>query len=319
MSADKLVDSTQLDADLTSVANAIRTKGGTSAQLAFPAGFVQAINDISGGSVTMTGLSATYTQSGVVGDDEDLSVLTKDLVVVATFNNSTSIEVAPSDYTLSGTLTVGTSTITVSCGGLSDTFSVTVTKVWDYVWTYKDGKLTDNGWELVDNNADGIERLTNDGLEIIITSSATNAYMRLTPTNALPNAGIMTKGVMEVVFGFSAINNYNGVRLRLSNGTSGAATISSAAGNYGGMFRVYDNTNAANCTPIAVARTGTEYKQKIMLMSNSEASYYLNDTLEWSALSTSNIQYANATSLYYQGVKGTLLLKSIKIKVERTS
>lgn len=49
MAVDKLVDSTQLDADLTSVANAIRTKGGTSAQLAFPADFVSAINAISGG------------------------------------------------------------------------------------------------------------------------------------------------------------------------------------------------------------------------------------------------------------------------------
>lgn len=49
MAVDKLVDSTQLDADLTSVANAIRAKGGTSGQLAFPAGFVQAIGDISGG------------------------------------------------------------------------------------------------------------------------------------------------------------------------------------------------------------------------------------------------------------------------------
>ena len=43
MSVDKLVDSTQLDSDLTSVANAIRTKGGTSASLAFPADFVSAI------------------------------------------------------------------------------------------------------------------------------------------------------------------------------------------------------------------------------------------------------------------------------------
>lgn len=52
MSLDKLVDSTQLDTDLTSVANAIRTKGGTSASLAFPAGFVQAIAAIpSGGGV----------------------------------------------------------------------------------------------------------------------------------------------------------------------------------------------------------------------------------------------------------------------------
>lgn len=49
MAVDKLVDSTQLDADLTSVANAIRTKGGTSGQLAFPAGFVSAIEAISGG------------------------------------------------------------------------------------------------------------------------------------------------------------------------------------------------------------------------------------------------------------------------------
>ena len=43
MAVDKLVDSTQLDSDLTSVANAIRTKGGTSASLAFPADFVSAI------------------------------------------------------------------------------------------------------------------------------------------------------------------------------------------------------------------------------------------------------------------------------------
>lgn len=51
MAIDKAIDSTQLNADLTSVANAIRTKGGTSAQLAFPADFVSAIAAIpSGGS-----------------------------------------------------------------------------------------------------------------------------------------------------------------------------------------------------------------------------------------------------------------------------
>ena len=57
MAVDKLVDSTQLDADLTSVANAIRTKGGTSSQLAFPAGFVSAVQAIPTG-VTPSG---TYT------------------------------------------------------------------------------------------------------------------------------------------------------------------------------------------------------------------------------------------------------------------
>lgn len=47
---DYLVSST----DLTSIADAIRTKGGTSAALSFPIGFVSAINNISGG-VTPSG------------------------------------------------------------------------------------------------------------------------------------------------------------------------------------------------------------------------------------------------------------------------
>lgn len=49
MAVDKLVDSAQLDSDLTSVANAIRTKSGGSSSLAFPAGFVSAIQAIPSG------------------------------------------------------------------------------------------------------------------------------------------------------------------------------------------------------------------------------------------------------------------------------
>lgn len=49
MAVDKLVDSTQLDSDLTSVANAIRAKSGGSGQLAFPSGFVSEIGNIPSG------------------------------------------------------------------------------------------------------------------------------------------------------------------------------------------------------------------------------------------------------------------------------
>lgn len=56
MAVDKLVDSTQLNADLTSVANAIRTKGGTSADLAFPSGFVSAVQAIPAGGTPTIGL-----------------------------------------------------------------------------------------------------------------------------------------------------------------------------------------------------------------------------------------------------------------------
>lgn len=49
MALDKMVDSTQLDSDLTSVANAIRAKSGGSGQLAFPSGFVSEIGNIPSG------------------------------------------------------------------------------------------------------------------------------------------------------------------------------------------------------------------------------------------------------------------------------
>ena len=48
MAVDKLVDSAQLDADLTSVADAIRTRSGESGSLSFPNGFVAAVNSIEG-------------------------------------------------------------------------------------------------------------------------------------------------------------------------------------------------------------------------------------------------------------------------------
>lgn len=52
MAYDKVIDSSVLDANLTSVANAIRSKGGTSASLAFPAGFINAISRMETGKVT---------------------------------------------------------------------------------------------------------------------------------------------------------------------------------------------------------------------------------------------------------------------------
>lgn len=69
MAVDKLVDSAQLDSGLTSIANAIRTKGGTSAQMAFPAGFVSAVQAIPTG-ITPTGTKQiSITQNGTTTED----------------------------------------------------------------------------------------------------------------------------------------------------------------------------------------------------------------------------------------------------------
>ena len=69
MALDKLVDSSQLDSDLTSIANAIRAKGGTSAQMAFPAGFVSAVQAIPAGTTPTGTKQISITQNGTTTED----------------------------------------------------------------------------------------------------------------------------------------------------------------------------------------------------------------------------------------------------------
>lgn len=74
----------------------------------------------------LVSISAVFTQgNNVVYDTDSLDTLKQYLVVTATYDDSTTANV--SAYTLSGTLAVGTSTITVSYGGKTTTFNVTVT------------------------------------------------------------------------------------------------------------------------------------------------------------------------------------------------
>ena len=73
----------------------------------------------------LTSISAAYTQSGDVYDNQTLDSLRSNLVVTAMYDNGTSAPVTT--YTLSGTLTTGTSTITVAYGGKTATFTVVVT------------------------------------------------------------------------------------------------------------------------------------------------------------------------------------------------
>ena len=68
MAYDKVVDSAILDAGLKQIADAIREKGGTSDNLAFPAGFAEAIAAIeSGGGVVFNTGEVTYSQHTQLG------------------------------------------------------------------------------------------------------------------------------------------------------------------------------------------------------------------------------------------------------------
>jgi hypothetical protein len=76
---------------------------------------------------TEVSITALYTQgSTVVTPFTPLNSLKNDLVVMVNYSNTTSRQLDPSEYTLSGTLTEGTSTIDVAYNGFTDEFTVTV-------------------------------------------------------------------------------------------------------------------------------------------------------------------------------------------------
>lgn len=92
---------------------------------------------------SLTSIEAIYTQGDtVVYDSDTLNSLKSSLIVTANYSNNTKQTVI--DYTLSGTLTTGTSIITVTYGGLTDTFTVNVTTSIDDN-SYIAGYINDNG------------------------------------------------------------------------------------------------------------------------------------------------------------------------------
>ena len=122
MSVDKLVDSTQLDADLTSVANAIRTNGGTSAQLAFPAGFVSAVQAIHSGMDLND-----WVQNG---PPQDVELETATKILAGTFSYKTGLK------TISGpnVTTIGQCAFDNCTGITSMSFPNLTTVTGDYVF-----------------------------------------------------------------------------------------------------------------------------------------------------------------------------------------
>lgn len=181
---------------------------------------------------SLVSISAVYTQSGVVKDTDSLASLRADLVVTAHYADDTSGIV--NGYTLSGTLVEGTSIITVTYGGKTTTFNVTVSsdRVLLYSWDLTDS-LTDtvSGKVATVNNA----TITADGLSFASTTSAlllsdVYGYNRryeidIASTNASMSSNGGTKGS---VYGFG-----NGQIFKLGNETLSAAATSSIVWQFG--------------------------------------------------------------------------------------
>lgn len=107
----------------------VTSVGYGNATITATSGSVSASCSVVVAQATLSSISAVYTQSGDVYDSDSLDSLKSDLVVTAHWSNSTTSTVADTDYILSGTLEVGTSTITVQYGGKTTTFNVTVSEL----------------------------------------------------------------------------------------------------------------------------------------------------------------------------------------------
>lgn len=107
------------------------------AYLVIQMGTSVAAGSVSNGYLTLTELAE------IVYSTDSLDSLRQYLTVTATYADDTTATV--SDYTLAGTLSSGTSSVTINYGGKTTTFNVTVT-AWNINWDYTDGDPTEHGF-----------------------------------------------------------------------------------------------------------------------------------------------------------------------------
>jgi hypothetical protein len=127
-------------------------------------------------------ITAVFNQGeNTIYDTDSLDVLKQYLTVTANYSDGATQPV--SNYTLSGTLTDGTSTITVTYGGKSTTFNATVSADDRKVLTYAIGGIDTEGADIVAPNrirTDFIPVSTND---LVVTGTELDFTIRLYDAN----------------------------------------------------------------------------------------------------------------------------------------
>ena len=192
--------------------------------------YIDALEDALYPPAELASISAVYTQSGTVYDTDNLDDLKSDIVVTAHYNDNTSETVTT--YTLSGTLAAGTSTVTVTYGGKTTTFSVTVTAnpylaYWDFTQSLVD---TVNGYEFtLSCGSRGTLERTSEGL--VFSCPDTGGY----DANAqLPNGVTFPKGSkLTIEFGASD------AQMTKNSGTKGSTYGFGNGCIMGGVINLY--------------------------------------------------------------------------------
>lgn len=251
-------------------------------------------------SADLVSISAVFTQGqNVIYDTDDLDTLKQYLVVTAHYSDSSTATVTT--YALSGSLTVGTSTITVTYGGKTTTFNVTVTHELTYVQDglvmWLDGEKNSTGgthatslstW--VDQSGNGWD-WTNDGNATINSKSVGfNGSSTTFSRNSIPQNVQMIEVVLNntsngcVMTGFG--RNYIGnVNIRSSDSLIAFHTATGSGENTNTGFIFGTGLHSANSggyldgEPATLISTsadwqGTNPKLGVYRYSNSNSYYF---------------------------------------------
>lgn len=175
---------------------------------------------------TLTSISAVFTQGdNVIYDTDSLDDLKQYLTVTAHYEGGVSTVI--NDYTLSGTLTEGTSTITVSYVNKTTTFNVTVTeKPLNYI----------HRWDFTQS----LDDLVGDSTAVLKNATQDSSGLHLSAANACCFLGadvFPVDSICEVDFASTSANlGSNHGRLMMINDIS-QPTIDSPSVSYGFIYR----------------------------------------------------------------------------------
>ena len=226
MAYDKVVDSASLDSKLTQVADAIRTKGNTSADLQFPSGFISAIQAIQTGTELQIIVSVT---SGAT-----VTATKGSLSVSGTSVNNSCTLVVPE---------AGTWTVKATLNGqTSGTKSITFMDSYDVTLAFVSPTLNDNDWAKireVSDNGEGANYWSIGDRKAVTLNGTVGA---LTLSNVTTYVFIIGFNHNSSVEGTNRIHFQLG-KTALSGGTD-VALCDSYYNNAGGGFRM--NTSNSN-------------------------------------------------------------------------
>lgn len=218
-------------------------------------------------------ISCVYTQSGTVYTTDTLDSLRTDLVVTATYDDSSTATIT--SYTLSGTLTEGTSTITVSYGEKTTTFNVVVTHLVENYLTSDEALAVFEGYYCNVNKTYNFFQLVSSSsqtawvvylpagtyrLSCYVSGSSTNPNMCSTTMNAL--AGNTTANILCT----SEMDMSNATTSRTSNSTLTYPTTVSARttspriedGPYAGRYQTYIDITYDRAGYVAISGQTTQ-------------------------------------------------------------